>query len=75
VDEGIGEFVRELARVLGAPKPFVVPLWVSRLGGDYLLILLRANLPVSNVKAKTELDWTPRYPTYGEGLKTVVGMT
>jgi nucleoside-diphosphate-sugar epimerase len=70
----IGEFLRELARIIRAPQPMTVPLWMSRLGGDYLPILLRANLPVSNAKAKTELGWPPRYSTFREGLKTVASV-
>jgi nucleoside-diphosphate-sugar epimerase len=70
----IGDFLREMARVIGALRPMTVPFWMSRLGGDYLPILLRANVPVSNAKAKAELGWTPRYRTVREGLKTVVGV-
>lgn len=65
------DFVREMARVIGAPQPFAVPLWVGRLAGGYAARFWDVSLPVSNAKAKTELGWQPRYPTYREGLRTL----
>lgn len=66
-----GDFIREMARVIGAPRPLAVPLWMGRLAGDYAARFWDASLPVSNAKAKSELGWQPRYPTYREGLQTL----
>jgi nucleoside-diphosphate-sugar epimerase len=66
-----GDFLRELARVIGAPQPLAVPVWAAYLAGDYARRFWDLTLPVSNAKAKAELGWQPRYPTYREGLGTL----
>jgi len=61
--------VTELARVSGAPAPFAVPPWLVRLGAPYMARLLALRLPLSNAKARSELGWAPRFPSYREGLR------
>ena len=63
------EMVTELARVSGAPAPFAVPPWLVRLGAPYMARLLALRLPLSNAKARSELGWAPRFPSYREGLR------
>jgi nucleoside-diphosphate-sugar epimerase len=65
------EFVRTLARKLGAPEPYRIPIWLGRLVAPLLMAYLETRIPVSNAKAKRELQWSPRFPTYREGLSDV----
>jgi nucleoside-diphosphate-sugar epimerase len=58
-----------LATVMRLPQPPSVPMWMMQLMAPFLVEgLLETTLRVSNAKAKTELDWRPRFPTYREGL-------
>jgi nucleoside-diphosphate-sugar epimerase len=43
-----------------------------RLVSPYVAISLTSRLPVSNARARHELDWRPAYPTFREGLATLV---
>ena len=65
------EFVEELARVLGLPRPWSAPLVIARLAGRYGSMVATSYLAVSNDKIKRDLGWQPRYPTIREGLRTV----
>lgn len=66
------DFATEVCRLAGAPPPRDEP---------YLLGWLRAPLPafqmargklrVTNAKARRELRWTPSYPTFREGLRSL----
>ncbi len=63
-----GEFLAELARLVDAPAPrFEVPapqaLAASRSGTDKR---------ISNARLRRELSFTPRYPSYREGLAAIV---
>jgi nucleoside-diphosphate-sugar epimerase len=44
---------------------------ISRLAAPYLTTALTTTMRASNEKAKRELGWSPRYPTYREGLATL----
>lgn len=65
------EFVRTLAREVGAPEPYRIPAWLGRLVAPLLMADLESRIPVSNAKAKRELQWSPQFPTYREGLGSV----
>jgi nucleoside-diphosphate-sugar epimerase len=67
-----GDFVRELAAVLGAPKPLSVPHVLGKISKTYASLLMDAGLVVSNEKAKRELGWALQYPTYREGLRSLL---
>ena len=59
-----------LADVLGAKPPRRVPRWVGRLvAGEGATFLMTAAPPASNARAKTELGWTPRYPSWRDGFR------
>jgi nucleoside-diphosphate-sugar epimerase len=69
---GMGEFVTELARQLGARPPYAVPAWVIRAAaGSFARDFVTANLTMSTAKAHRDLQWVPAYPTIRDGLKTV----
>jgi 2-alkyl-3-oxoalkanoate reductase len=63
-----GDYTAELARLVDAPPPRSLPLWLSRLVAPFGAGLLTTRLPVSNAKARRELDWAPAFPTYRDGL-------
>ena len=65
------EFARTLARELGAPEPYRIPAWLGRLLAPLLMADLESRIPVSNAKARRELQWSPQFPTYREGLGNV----
>jgi nucleoside-diphosphate-sugar epimerase len=56
------EFVRTLGRELGAPNPYWIPAWLGRLVAPLLMADLESRIPVSNAKAKRELQWSPQFP-------------
>ena len=64
-----------VARQMGKPpvKFFPFPKWVGRIMlGSVLLEALTMTQRVRNTKAKRELGWKPKYPTYKEGLPAVI---
>jgi len=65
------DYLPHLAQVLGAPRPWRLPVWLFRLVAPYAVIALTSRIPVSNAKARRELGWQPRYPTYREGLASL----
>jgi nucleoside-diphosphate-sugar epimerase len=38
----------------------------------YVAAFSSARLPVSNAKAKRDLLWQPRYPSYREGIEAII---
>jgi nucleoside-diphosphate-sugar epimerase len=63
------EFLPAAAEVLGAPKPRRVPRWLGRLAaGQAAVIWMTEVRGASNAKAKRELGWRPRYPTWRDGF-------
>jgi nucleoside-diphosphate-sugar epimerase len=62
------EWLPALAATLGAKPPFRVPAWVGRLAMGKALTMMTEARGASNAKAKKELDWTLRYPTWREGF-------
>ena len=65
----VREWLPVLADVLGAKPPRRVPRWLARLiAGDAAVMLGTESRGASNAKAKRELGWTPRHPTWREGF-------
>ena len=68
------EYLPELARALGAKRPFRVPQLVGRLAAGRLVVHYATALqPVSNEKAKRELGWRPRWPSWRQGFRDALG--
>jgi nucleoside-diphosphate-sugar epimerase len=67
----MNEHVRFLASAFGAPKPMTVPLALVRVIGPYLYAFLTSAARLSNAKAKQELGWSPKYPTYRDGIRAL----
>ena len=62
------EWMPVLAEVLGAKPPRRIPTWVARLIMGDGLSMMTESRGASNEKAKKELGWTLRYPTWREGF-------
>ena len=61
-----------LATVLGAKPPRNFPVWLAKVfAGDVGVMLGTEARGASNVKAKRELGWTPRYPSWRQGFAEV----
>ena len=57
-----------LAEVLGAKPPRRIPAWIARMILGDGLSMMTESRGASNEKAKKELSWTLRYPTWREGF-------
>jgi nucleoside-diphosphate-sugar epimerase len=70
----VRDWLPELARALDAPPPRRVPVWLGRLAsGDVGVSLMTSIRGASNEKAKRELGWRPRFPSYREGFRDGLG--
>jgi nucleoside-diphosphate-sugar epimerase len=67
------EWLPAMASALGARPPRRIPEWLARLFmGDALSMMTQAR-GASNAKAKQELGWTPRYPSWRQGFPAAYG--
>ena len=62
------EWMPALAEALGAKPPRRIPAWIARLIMGDGLSMMTESRGASNEKAKKELGWTLRYPTWREGF-------
>jgi nucleoside-diphosphate-sugar epimerase len=58
-----------VASLVGAQKPRRVPGWAARLVAGRMVAFATSLQPVSNAKAKQQLGWEPRYPSWREGFR------
>lgn len=63
------DFVAELARAHGTPPPWTLAAPLARVALPYIVAAAALRLRVGNDRARRELSWTPRYPTYRDGLR------
>jgi nucleoside-diphosphate-sugar epimerase len=65
----MSEWLPALAAALGAKPPRRVPLWLARLvAGKGMVMMAVGSRGASNSKAKRELGWTLRYPSWRQGF-------
>ena len=65
----VRDWLPVLARVIGAKPPRRVPRWLARLlAGETGVVLMTESRGASNAKARRELGWTLRYPTWRRGF-------
>ncbi|HUA28872.1 MAG TPA: NAD(P)-dependent oxidoreductase [Streptosporangiaceae bacterium] len=62
------EWMPVLARTLGASPPRRIPAWIARLIMGDGLSMMAESRGASNEKAKKELGWTLRYPSWRDGF-------
>lgn len=64
------EWLPAYATALGAKPPRRVPTWLASLVGGRMAVQFGVHLRgASNVKAKRELGWQPRYPSWRQGFR------
>jgi 2-alkyl-3-oxoalkanoate reductase len=69
----VAEWLPYLAKVAGARPPLRVPAWLVRLlAGEFVVALMTSARGSSNEKARKELGWEPRYPSWREGFRAWV---
>jgi 2-alkyl-3-oxoalkanoate reductase len=72
----VREWLPVLAKALGAKPPRHVPRWLARLvAGEGAVVLGTESRGASNAKAKRELGWTPRYPSWRQGFVAAYAST
>jgi nucleoside-diphosphate-sugar epimerase len=66
------EVFTAMAAALGAPPPRALPNWLLRLAAPLAAVMMCDTvLSLDTSAARRELNWTPRYPTYREGLRSL----
>ena len=68
----MAEIVETIATLTGSPSPIAVPAWVPRLLSPFMARMTSIRLPLSNEKARAELGWRPRFPSWRDGLRTMI---
>ena len=64
------EWLPYLAACAGAKRPMRVPRWLARLlAGEVAVTMMTEGRGFSNAKAKRELGWELRYPSWRKGFK------
>jgi nucleoside-diphosphate-sugar epimerase len=67
----MGDLAAAIAAAVGT-KGRRMPMFLARLGAPYITAALTLKLRVANEKARRELGWTPRYPSYRAGLRATL---
>ena len=64
------QWLPHLAACTGAKPPMRVPKWLARLlAGEVVVTMMTEGRGFSNAKARRELGWEPRYPSWRQGFK------
>lgn len=64
------EWLPYLATCAGAKRPMRVPVWLARLlAGEAAVTMMTKGRGFSNAKAKRELGWQLRYPSWRQGFR------
>ena len=65
----VAEWLPAMAESIGAPRPWRVPRFLGRLlAGEAGAVMMTETRGASNVKAKRELGWEPRHPSWRAGI-------
>ncbi len=66
----VAEWLPALAHELGAKKPMRVPRFIGRLfAGETGVVMMTDVRGASNAKAKRELAWEPKHPSWRQGFQ------
>ena len=70
----MSEWLPAYAEALGAKPPRRVPAWLARMAAGKQAVVSATSLEgASNAKAKRELGWEPRYPSWRQGFREALG--
>jgi 2-alkyl-3-oxoalkanoate reductase len=70
----VREWLPVLAQALGAAPPRRLPVWLARLAaGEAAVVMATEARGASNAKAKRELGWSLRYPSWRQGFAEAYG--
>ncbi len=70
----VREWLPVLARALDAKPPRRIPRWLGRVAaGEAATLMMTEGRGASNEKAKRELGWQPRYPSWRQGFAQGLG--
>jgi nucleoside-diphosphate-sugar epimerase len=68
----VSQWLPFLAQCAGARPPRRLPVWLARLvAGDMVVGMMTEGRGFSNAKAKRELGWELRYPSWREGFNSL----
>jgi nucleoside-diphosphate-sugar epimerase len=67
------EWLPVLANALDAKPPRHIPHWLARLVAGEGVVMMTQSRGASNAKAKRELGWTLRYPSWRQGFTAAYG--
>jgi nucleoside-diphosphate-sugar epimerase len=66
----VSQWLPYLAACAGAKRPIRIPKWLARLlAGEMVVMMMTETSGFSNAKAKRELGWQPRYPSWRQGFR------
>ena len=69
----VRKMLSEFARLLHAKEPRTFPLWLARLFvGKGIIDFFVRSTRTTNTRFKEDVGWSPRFPSYREGLKEVI---
>ena len=69
------EWLPYLAECAGAKRPMRIPAWLARLlAGEVAVVMMTEGRGFCNAKAKRELGWELRYPSWRQGFKEAAGL-
>jgi hypothetical protein len=69
----VAQWLPYLAQIAGAKPPLRLPAWLGRLlAGEFVVAQMTTSRRSSNEKARKELGWEPRYPSWREGFRAWV---
>jgi 2-alkyl-3-oxoalkanoate reductase len=72
----VSEWIPYLAELVGAKPPRRIPAWLARVAaGEVAVSMMTRIRGSSNAKAKRELGWEPRYPSWRDGFRDALGET
>ena len=65
----VREVLFYLAEVIGAKPPWRIPLWLARLLGEHMVVMMDEVRGASNAKARRELGWEPVHRSWRDGFR------
>ncbi len=69
----VSDFLTGFAERLGASPPRRIPVWLARLvTGQDAVNFFGSSTRTSNARFRREVGWTPRFPSFKEGLDQIV---